>query len=89
MEYMAMAKPVVQYDLKEARVTSGETALYATRDDEQELADRIVYLLDHPEIRRDLGTRAAQRVHASLAWQHQIPHLLRAYSAVLNGHARG
>jgi len=89
MEYMAMAKPVVQYDLKEARVTSGDTALYATRDDERELADKIIYLLDRPEVRRDLGARAAQLVHSSLAWQHQVPQLLRAYSAVLNGHARG
>jgi glycosyltransferase involved in cell wall biosynthesis len=86
MEYMARAKPVVQYDLTEARVTAGDTALYAKRDDESELADKIVYLLDHPEARRDLGTRAAARVQTSLAWDHQVPSLLSAYAAALNGH---
>lgn len=86
MDYMAMAKPVVQYDLTEARVTAGDAALYATPDDEADLADKILYLLDHPDLRRDLGERASQRIQTKLAWQHQVPHLISAYRAALNGH---
>lgn len=89
MDYMALAKPVVQYDLTEARVTAGDTALYATPDDEHDLADKIVYLLDHPELRNDLGARAAERVRTALAWHHQVPHLIDAYSATLNGRRHG
>jgi glycosyltransferase involved in cell wall biosynthesis len=89
MEYMAMAKPVVQYDLTEARITSGDTALYANRNDEKDLADKIVYLLDHPQARADLGSRAARRVRDELAWQHQIPDLLAAYEAALAGRRGG
>lgn len=89
MEYMAMAKPVVQYDLAEARVTSGDTALYATPNDEQDLADKILHLLDHPEERSDLGDRAAERVRAKLAWRHQVPNLLEAYESALKRRNRG
>lgn len=89
MEYMAMAKPVVQYDLAEARVTSGDTALYAARNDESDFADKIVYLLDNPKARSDLGERAARRVREELAWQHQVPDLLAAYEAAIAGHRRG
>ncbi len=89
MDYMALAKPVVQYDLTEARVTAGDTALYATRDDEHDLADKILYLLDHPELRHDLGVRAAERVRTALAWQHQVPDLIDAYAATLNGRRDG
>ena len=89
MDYMALAKAVVQYDLTEARVTAGDTAMYATPDDEHDLADKILYLLDHPELRRDLGARAAERVRTALAWQHQVPHLIEAYAATLNGHRHG
>lgn len=85
MEYMAMGKPVVQYDLPEGRVTSGDTSLYAARDDETDLADKIVYLLDNPEIGARLGSEAAQRVRDSLAWPMQIPDLLTAYETVLTG----
>jgi len=85
MDYMALAKPVVQYDLTEARFTSGDTAMYAAPDDEGDLADKILYLLDHPELRRDLGNRAFQRFQTVLAWHHQVPHLITAYGAALNG----
>jgi glycosyltransferase involved in cell wall biosynthesis len=89
MDYMALAKPVVQYDLTEARVTAGDAALYAVPDDESDLADKILHLLDNPELRRDLGERAARRVRTQLAWQHQVPHLRTAYTAALNGTHHG
>jgi glycosyltransferase involved in cell wall biosynthesis len=82
MEYMALAKPVVQYDLEEARVTSGDTAVYARQNDEQDLADKIVWLLDNPETRAELGERAARRVRDKLAWEHQVPNLLASYETV-------
>lgn len=86
MEYMAMGKPVVQYDLEEARITSGDTALYASRNDEEDMANKIVYLLDHPDQREELGARAARRVREKLAWNHQVSSLLRAYRAVQTRH---
>ncbi len=89
MEYMAMAKPVVQYDLPEARITSGETAVYAERNNRSDFAKKIVYLLDNPDVRHDLGTRAAARVADRLAWPHQVPNLLDAYNAALNGTGHG
>ena len=85
MEYMAMGKPVVQYDLPEGRVTSGDTSLYAARDDEGDMAAKIVLLLDNPELGARLGAEAAQRVREFLAWPHQIPDLLIAYETVLTG----
>lgn len=85
MEYMAMGKPVVQYDLPEGRVTSGDTSLYAARNDEGDLADKIVLLLDNPEVGARLGAEAAQRARDVLAWPHQIPGLLTAYDTVLTG----
>jgi len=89
MEYMAMGKPVVQYDLPEGRVTSGDTSLYAAQDDENDLADKIVLLLDYPDMGARLGAEAAQRVRESLAWPHQIPDLLIAYDTVLTGDSHG
>lgn len=85
MEYMAIGKPVVQYDLPEARVTSGDTALYAARGDERDFAEKIVWLLDHPEERERLGAEARRRVRDSLAWEHQIPDLLAVYQTFQTG----
>ena len=38
MEYMALGKPIVQFDLREGRVSAGEASLYATRNDAAALA---------------------------------------------------
>ena len=51
IEYMAMGRAIVSFDLAESRVTAGEAALYAPANDESAFADRIEQLLDHPELR--------------------------------------
>lgn len=79
MEYMALAKPIVQFDLKEGRFSAQDAALYA-EDDLSDFASKILWLLDHPEERERMGASGRERVRDSLAWQHSIPRLLAAYN---------
>jgi glycosyltransferase involved in cell wall biosynthesis len=79
MEYMALAKPIVQFDLKEGRYSAHEASLYA-EDDVEDFAAKILWLLDNPEEREKMGAFGRERVRDSLAWQHSIPKLLAAYS---------
>src|SRR5262249_25127062 len=55
LEYMVLAKPIVQYDLTEGRVSAGEASLYARRDDSSDFAAKILELLDDPERRARMG----------------------------------
>src|SRR5205085_5643135 len=55
MEYMALGKPIVQFDLTEGRFSAGEASLYARRNDPVDLALKIVELLDDPERRAAMG----------------------------------
>ena len=48
MEYMALGKPIVQFDLHEGRVSAGDASLYATRNDATSLGKCIVELIDDP-----------------------------------------
>lgn len=80
MEYMAMGKPVVQYDLVEARVTAGEAALYASPGDEGDFADKILRLLDEPGERERRGAAGRRMVEERWSWEHQAPRLLGAYA---------
>lgn len=82
MEYMALAKPIVQFDLTEARYTAGEASLYARHDDVGDFADKILHLLEHPEERERMGALGRRRVEQELGWPHQAPRLLAAYDAV-------
>jgi glycosyltransferase involved in cell wall biosynthesis len=79
MEYMAMGKPVVQFDLKEGRVSAGDASLYAKRNDAADFARKLAYLLDHKEERTRMGEVGRKRVESVLSWTHQEPELIRAY----------
>jgi glycosyltransferase involved in cell wall biosynthesis len=79
VEYMAFAKPIVQFDLREGRVSAQNASLYARPDDVQDLAQKILELLDDPERRRSMGDAGRRRVESELAWSHQEKSLLAAY----------
>ena len=81
MEYMAMARPIVSFDLREARVSAGDAALYAPANDESAFAKLIAHLLDDPEERARMGTLGQERVRGPLSWENSQKALLAAYAA--------
>ena len=83
MEYMALEKPVVAFDLKETRVSCGNAALFVPPNDVVKLAEKICYLADNPEIRVRMATIGRDIVEKKLSWAHSIPNLLRAYNYVI------
>ncbi|MEU8358420.1 glycosyltransferase family 4 protein [Nonomuraea sp. NPDC048882] len=83
MEYMAMSRPIVSFELREARVSAGEAALYAPANDESEFAKLISRLLDDPEERRRMGEIGRERVAGPLSWDHSKTALLAAYEAAV------
>lgn len=80
MEYMALSKPIVQFDLREGRFSAGDASLYAqTANGIQDFAAKLLWLLDHPEERARMGQVGRNRVATQLAWEYSIPGLLSAY----------
>ena len=79
LEYMALAKPMVQFDLHEGRVSAGDSSLYARRNDAASLASCIVQLIDDPGARDEMGQAGLQRLTTTLSWELQVPRLLAAY----------
>lgn len=88
MEYMALGRPVVAFDLMETRFTAHNAALYATPNDVEDFADKIEMLLDNAELRRHLGTAGRRRIEEKLSWEHMREHLLLAYHMLLPGHQK-
>ena len=79
MEYMALGKPIVQFDLTEGRVSAQDASLYAQRNDTTDMARKLVELLDDAELRQRMGAAGLERVKTILAWEHEAPRLLAAY----------
>ncbi|MCR6631815.1 MAG: glycosyltransferase family 4 protein [Magnetospirillum sp.] len=82
LEYMALAKPVVLFDLTEGRRSAGEAALYARDNDAADMAAKIAQLLDDPALRHRLGAIGRARMERELSWEYQVPRLLSAYAAL-------
>ena len=79
LEYMACAKPVVCFDLREHRHSAGEGALYAEPNRDEDLAAKITQLLDDPALRERLGAMNRRRFLDTLAWEHNAGALIAAY----------
>ena len=83
MEYMAYAKPIVSFDLKETRFSAGEAALYVKPNGEAEFAKTIADLMAQPDRRQKMGSYGRWRVEQKLQWTKVGQNLLTAYGALL------
>jgi glycosyltransferase involved in cell wall biosynthesis len=83
VEYMAMARPIVSFDLLEARVSAGESALYAHGTDVVAFASAISELLDDPERRERMGRAGRERVERELSWDTSRRHLIDFYAGIV------
>jgi glycosyltransferase involved in cell wall biosynthesis len=84
MEYMALGKPIVQFDLTEGRFSAQDASVYAERNDAVDMAKKIVELIDDPEKRRAMGDFGRNRVVNELEWNYEAPKLLAAYDALFS-----
>jgi glycosyltransferase involved in cell wall biosynthesis len=88
MEYMALGKPIVQFDLTEGRFSAQQASLYARRNDAVDLALKIAELLDDPARRAAMGAFGRCRVENELEWRYEAPKLIAAYEALWSSPAR-
>ena len=82
LEYMAMKKPIVQFEVVEGRVSAEEASVYAKPDDPIDFADKIVALIADPARRAEAGEVGRNRIENELSWAHQIPNLIGAYTTL-------
>jgi glycosyltransferase involved in cell wall biosynthesis len=89
MEYMALGKAVVAYDLIETRVSGGDACLYAAGDQPGALAAAVGHLIDAPDERKHRADEGQRRIREKLAWNHQEPALLQVYESLFPGWLSG
>jgi len=86
MEYMACAKPIVTFDLKETRYSARDAAVYVQPNDELAFAKATAELMDDQARRERMGRYGRQRVEQELQWSVVSRNLVAAYAALeLNG----
>ncbi len=83
VEYMALGRPIVAFDLHETRVTAASAAVYARPNDDADFADCIAALLDDPGRRAEMGVAARERFVSRLSWESSRSQLVAAYDRAL------
>lgn len=82
LEYMALAKPIVAFDLVETRYSCDKAALYAKNNSHEDFARQIIKLAEEPEIRAYMGELGRKRLYEQFTWSHSEKQLLKAYEIV-------
>jgi glycosyltransferase involved in cell wall biosynthesis len=85
MEYMALGKPIVQFDLKEGRFSAKEASLYSDDGNQvNDFANKVLWLIENPYERKKMGEFGQRRVREELAWDYSVENLLAAYRRVFS-----
>ena len=79
LEYMALGKPIVQFDLTEGRYSAREASLYAEPNNARDMADKIIQLLEDEPLRQRMSQYGRQRIVNELSWEHTSKALLEGY----------
>jgi glycosyltransferase involved in cell wall biosynthesis len=82
MEYMAIGKPIVQFDTTEDHSVAQQASRYARKNDYVDFGNQILDLIDCPKIRQLMGDFGRHRVREELSWQHEQRKLLSAYEGL-------
>ena len=83
LEYMAVGCPIVSFDLREARVSAADAAVYAEANDTGAFASAVSTLLDDPADRLRRGEIGRERISNGLSWDHSKVQLVASYAEAL------
>ncbi len=84
MEYMAVGKPIVQYNTGEGRYSAGDASLYVENNDACAFGDAIITLLKDKKKRESMGKIGRIRIEKELQWSAQEEKLIRLYRNIFN-----
>ncbi len=87
MEAMAMEKPVVAYNIRGVRdlVVDGETGFLVPYRNVQQLAEKVLYLMNNPEIARKMGRKGRERIEKEFSIEKIKAEMSNLYREILGG----
>ncbi|MGC8691194.1 MAG: glycosyltransferase family 4 protein [Caldisericum sp.] len=87
MEAMAMEKPVVAYNIRGVRdlVEDGVNGFLLPFGDIEGLANKIIYLMENPEIAKEMGRRGREKIEKEFSLKIILKDMKNLYKEILDG----
>jgi glycosyltransferase involved in cell wall biosynthesis len=85
MEAMAMEKPVVAYNIRGVRdlVVDGETGFLVKFGDVSALAEKIIFLISHPDFAKEMGKKGRKRIEENFSLDIRLKQMEALYKEIL------
>lgn len=85
IEAMAMEKPIVAYNIRGVRdlVEDGVNGFLAPFGDVNGLAEKIIYLMEHPEVAEEMGKKGREKVEREFSLNVILPQMEKLYREML------
>jgi glycosyltransferase involved in cell wall biosynthesis len=85
MEAMAMEKPIVAYNIRGVRdlVEDGVNGFLVKFGDIDTLAERILYLMENPDIAKEMGKRGREKIEREFSLNVILPQMMALYREIL------
>lgn len=83
VEYMALGRPIVQFDVKEGRYSAKGASLYAEANNASSFAAAIGQVLTEPELAHKMASFGQERFKSELCWEFQSTRLVEAYEQAM------
>jgi glycosyltransferase involved in cell wall biosynthesis len=77
--YMAMALPVVAFEMPISHEYLGDLGIYAERGNSRALAERLCAVLDNPGMGKEIGRRLREKAERELSWDDATGKIERVY----------
>ncbi|BAL81656.1 glycosyltransferase family 4 protein [Caldisericum exile] len=85
MEAMAMEKPVVSYNIRGVRdlIEDGVNGFLVPFGDIEGLADKIIYLMENPEVAKEMGKRGREKIEREFSLNIILAQMKYIYKEIL------
>jgi len=85
MEAMAMERPIVAYNIRGVRdlVEDGVNGFLVPFKDINALAEKIIYLMEHPEVAEEMGKKGRERIEKEFSLDVVLHQMEVLYKEIL------